>query len=83
MEHPVGTENQNNRSTAMTPEIIGQVNTDMLAVCKESFEAGVKAGTIEVILTDAQVDVLALALIQAAAVRVTPKKKKGARHVRK
>lgn len=46
----MGTENLNNRSTAITPELAGQINTDLLAAVKEAFEAGVIAGRQEVLL---------------------------------
>ena len=52
MGHP----NENNRSTAITPEIAGQINTDLLAAVKDAFAAGVTAGRVEIILTDAQVE---------------------------
>jgi hypothetical protein len=46
----MGTENQNNRSTALTPEIAGQINADLIAAIKDAFEAGVIAGRQEVLL---------------------------------
>jgi hypothetical protein len=45
----MGTDNQNNRSTAITPEIAGKINTDLLAAVKEAFEAGVIAGQQQIL----------------------------------
>ena len=45
----MGTDNLNNRSTAPTPELLGQINTDMLAVIRQAFEAGVIAGRMEIL----------------------------------
>ena len=45
----MGTDNQNNRSTALTPEALGQINTDLIAACRLAFEAGVAAGKLEII----------------------------------
>lgn len=45
----MGTENLNNRSTAMTPEVLGQLNADAIVACKQAFEAGVAAGKAEII----------------------------------
>jgi hypothetical protein len=47
----MGTDNQNNRSTALTPELAGKINADLLAAVQEAFEAGVVAGRQEVLLS--------------------------------
>jgi hypothetical protein len=47
MGHP----NDNNRSSALTPEIAGKFNADLITAVKEAFEAGVVAGRQEVLLS--------------------------------
>ncbi len=47
-----------NRSTAPTPEALAIAVADQTASVREAFEAGVKAGTVELVLTDAQATAL-------------------------
>jgi hypothetical protein len=61
----MGTDNQNNRSTAPTPEGLAQIIAQQTAIAKESFGIGVKAGAVSITLTDKQVAVLAKAIKQA------------------
>ncbi len=58
----MGKDFANNRSSAPTPELLGQFNTGLLTAVKEAFEAGVLAGKVEIVLTDAQVDKIVAAI---------------------